>query len=309
MAEAERHDVVVLGGGAAGVGCALECLDVKLDVLLLEARTQLGGQLAEIPNSIRNLPAGRFRDGEALRRALEESAVILGERRRLGCEVVRADLDRRWLEAGDHRIDFRALVIGSGRECRRLSLAVEGDFGGDVTYQIEWRAGQFSGRPVAVVGAGDSASLDALELAKGGSHVFHVHRARTLSARADIVADIDAEPGIEELAGWEVESLAGAERLEGITVVQRDTGERRVLPVGGLVVKVGYAPNTKLFDGQIELDDEGGIVVGLDLATSREGVFAAGDVLAGSYPRVATAMGQGVLAARSVLHYLSQQAR
>jgi thioredoxin reductase (NADPH) len=309
MAEAERHDVVVLGGGAAGVGCALECLDVKLDVLLVEARTQLGGQLAEVPNSIRNLPAGCFRDGEALRRALEESAVILGERKRLGCEVLRADLDRRWLEAGDHRIDFRALVIGSGRECRRLSLAVEGDFGGDVTYQIEWRPGQFSGRPVAVVGAGDSASLDALELAKGGSHVFHVHRARTLSARADIVADIDAEPGIEELAGWEVESLAGAERLEGITVVKRDTGERRVLPVGGLVVKVGYAPNTKLFDGQIELADEGGIVVGLDLATSREGVFAAGDVLAGSYPRVATAMGQGVLAARSVLHYLSQQAR
>ena len=216
---------------------------------------------------------------------------------------------RRWLEAGGQRIAFRALVIASGRERRQHPLAVEGDFGGDVTYQIESRPGHFSGRPVAVVGAGDSASLDALELARGGSRVFHVRRARALSARPDIAADVVAEVGIEELAGWEVESLAGADRLTGITIVQPGTAERRVLPVGGLVVKIGYAPQSELFAGQIELDAEGGVVVGADLATSREGVFAAGDVVAGSYPRVATAMGQGVLAARSVLRFLSQPAR
>ena len=304
MAQTERHDIVVVGGGAAGVGCALECHDVKRDVLLLESQPRLGGQLAEVTNSIRNLPAGRFRDGEALRRALEESADILGEQRRVDCAVERVDLGRRFVEASGRRIGFRALVIASGRRRRRLPIASEGDLGGDVTYQIELRPGHFAGRPVAVVGPGDSAALDALELAEAGSHVVLLHRSRTLSARADIVAAVGAEPRIDELAGWEVESLNGAERLEAIRAVQGDTGERRRLAVGGLVVKVGYAPNTEPFRGQLELDREGAVVVGPDLTTSRPGVFAVGDVVAGSYPRVATAMGQGVLAARSVLRFL-----
>ncbi len=305
MAEAEKHDVAIVGGGPAGVSCALECHDVKLDFLLLEAQPRLGGQLAEAPNSIRNLPAGRFPDGAALRRALEESALVLGERRRVRCEVERVELGRRWVETGDRRIGFRALVIASGRRRRRLPIAVEGDFGGDVTYQIEREPGHFAGRPVAVVGPGDSAALDALELAGSGSRLVLLHRSRTLSARPDVVAAVEAEPKIEVLAGWEVESLAGAERLESITAVKRETGARRVLNVGGLVVKVGYAPNTEPFRGQIDLDPEGAVVVGPDLATSQRGVFAAGDVVSDSYLRVATAMGQGVLAARSLLHFLS----
>jgi len=305
MAEPEEHDVVIVGGGAAGVSCALECHDVKLDFMLLEAEPRLGGQLAEAPNSIRNLPAGRFPNGAALRRALEESALILSERCRVGCEVERVELGRRWVETGDLRIGFRALVIASGRRCRRLPIAVEGDFGGDVTYQIERRPGHFAGRPVAVIGPGDSAALDALELAGSGSRMVLLHRSRALSARPDIVAAVEAEPQIEVLPGWVVESLAGAERLESITAVQLETGVRRVLNVGGLVVKVGYAPNTEPFRSQIDVDHEGAVVVGPDLATSQRGVFAAGDVVSGGYPRVATAMGQGVLAARSLLRFLS----
>ena len=304
MARVEQHDVVVVGGGPAGVSCALECLDVKLDVVLLEERPRLGGQLADAPNSIRNLPAGRFADGEALREALEQSARLLGERCRVGAALRQADLAQRWLGVGNGRLEFRALVIASGRRRRLLPFAEEGALGGDVTYQIERARDHFAGRSVVVVGGGDSAALDALELAEAGSRVKLLHRSPMLTARPEIVADVRAAPRVEDWTGWEVVSLQGQERLEALVAAHAQTGERRVLRAERLVVKLGYAPSTEPFHGQLELDREGAVVVGPELTTSQRGVFAAGDVVAGSYPRVAVAMGQGVLAARSVQRYL-----
>src|SRR5207245_4223806 len=104
--------------------------------------------------------------------------------------------------------------------------------------------------------------------------------------------------------GWELESLDGGDRLDGVTVVRRADGQRRRLDAGGLVVKIARVPRTDLFRGQLELDRVGAVVVDREMQTSRDGVFAAGDVVAGAYARVAAALGQGALAARSVLRYL-----
>ena len=224
---------------------------------------------------------------------------------RAGNPVHNVNVRARRLEVSGDLFEFKALVIASGRRRRTLPVAPEGAFGGDVTYQMEERRAHFEGQPVAVIGGGDSASLDALELAKAGSRVSLIHRAAKLSARPDIVADVQKTPNIEQLAGWEIASLEGDDHLEAVTVAARETGERRVLEVQRVVLKLGYAANTEAFHGQVELDAQGAVVVGPDLATSQAGVFAAGDVVAGSYPRVATAMGQGVLAARSVLEYVS----
>ena len=159
------------------------------------------------------------------------------------------------------------------------------------------------GRDVVVIGGGDSATLDALELARHGSTVTLVHRSPALSARDDIVEQIRREPGIENLAGWELESVHGGEQLEEV-VLQRADGQRRRVLAQGLVVKIARVPRTQLFRGQLELDRSGAIIVDHELRTSRDGVVAAGDVVADAYARVATALGQGVLAARSVLRFL-----
>ena len=178
---------------------------------------------------------------------------------------------------------------------QQLPAAEDGAFGGDVTYLLEARPGRFVGRDVVVIGGGDSGTLDALELARAGSKVWLVHRSDALSARHDIVGRVRRESRIEDLPGWELESLDGGERLEGVTVVRRADGERRRLDAGGLVV-------------QLELDPAGAIVVDQEMRTSRDGVFAAGDVVANSYARIASAAGQGALAARSVLRHLQSRA-
>jgi thioredoxin reductase (NADPH) len=302
--EDDHCDVVIVGAGVAGVSCALECVDIRLDTVVFEANGRPGGQLVEIPHSVRNVATGPPRSGPTLRDSLEDSTGILGARLRLSHPVTRAELGERWVEVGGARIYARALVIATGTSRQQLPVAPDGAFGGDVTYLVEARPGQFVGRDVVVVGGGDSGTLDALELARAGSKVTLIHRSAALSARQDIVEQVHQEPRIQSLAGWEVSSLEGGDRLTAVNLVRRADGQRRRVKAGGLVVKIARVPRTDLFRGQLELDGAGAVVVDRDLQTSCPGVFAAGDVVSGAYPRVVAAMGQGSLAARSVLRYL-----
>lgn len=301
----EHHQVVIIGGGLAGVSCALECYDIQLDTILLEMQAKVGGQITEIPFHVRNVAAGVYDDEHPLLLALEQSAAILGDRARRSWSVDQVDLGERWVQSAGRRLAADAIVIATGVGLRRLSAAVEGDFGGDVTYELGSDLDRFAGRPVVVIGGGDNATLDALALARSESSVTLVHRGERLASRPDIAGQLRDDPRITELGGWELDDVRGNVRLEEVVLVRLANGERRSIKAGGLVVKVGKAPRTDLFRDQLEIDRSGAIVVDETLATSRPGVFAAGDVVAGAYWRIATAMGQGSLAARSVLRHLA----
>jgi thioredoxin reductase (NADPH) len=303
MASEEYHDVVIIGGGAAGINCALECFDIQLDTVVFEGDGRPGGQLAEIAHSVRNVAAGRFSDGHALQDALEQSAAILGSRLVTGQFVTNIDLDAGCIEAEGRAVRTRAVVLTTGTSRQELAAAPDGAYGGDVTYQIAPDSGLFAGRAVVVVGGGDSATLDALELARRGSTVTLVHRSPTLTARNDIIEKVRAEPAIHDLPGWQLDALDGDDHLREVTL-RRSDGDVRRLAAGGLVVKVARVPRTDLVRDQLDVDHAGAIVVDGELGTSRAGVFAAGDVVSDAYPRVAAALGQGSLAARSVLRFL-----
>jgi thioredoxin reductase (NADPH) len=304
-----QHDVVIIGGGAAGVSAALECTDIHLDVVLLEANDSLGGQLAEIFHPIRNVATGRYAGGPALQASLQDVASLLGDRVRLRHAVMTAGLADGWVEAGDQRFHGRAVVIATGTTPQRLPVATDGAFGGDVTYQVENDSGRFAGRPVVVVGGGDSATLDALALASTASSVVLAHRSPRLTARRDIISDLRAEKRIEDLPGWEVEAVHGDERLEEVVLLHPATGERRTVRAGGLIVKISRDPGTTAFRDQVDLDRHGFVVTDSELRTSRAGVFAAGDVVSGAYWRVSNALGHGSLVSRSILRSLQEEDR
>jgi thioredoxin reductase (NADPH) len=299
-----EHDVVIVGGGPAGVSAALECADIKLEVVVLEAGATLGGQLPEILHPIRNVATGQYEGGRALQAGLQAAAKPLGDRVRLSHAVEAAGLADGWVEAHGERFRGKTLLIASGTSPGRLAAAVDGSFGGDVTYQIETEPDRFAGRPVVVVGGGDSATLDALALAALGSSVVLAHRSPLLTARHDIIAQVRDEPRIEDLPGWEVQSTQGQEHLTAVLLVNRGTGERRTVPAGGLVVKISRDPATGAFRDQLDLDRRGFVITDRDLRASRPGVFAAGDVVSGAYWRVASAFGHGSLVSRTILRYL-----
>jgi thioredoxin reductase (NADPH) len=299
-----QHDVVIIGGGPAGVSAALECKDIQLDVVLLEAGPALGGQLVEITHPVRNVATGWYADGPALRTALQTAAEGLGDVVRLEQPVSAADLAGGWLEAAGQRVAGKAVLIASGTTPEHLPIAADGAFGGDVTYHVESDPDRFTGRPVVVVGGGDSATLDALYLAPLASSVILAHRSEALTARHDIVARLRAERRVEELPGWQVESLQGGDRLEEVVLVHPATGERRTVPAGGLVVKISRDPCTQPFRDQVNVDRRGFILADSELRTSLPGVFAAGDVVSGAYWRVSSALGQGSLVSRAILRYL-----
>ena len=305
----DHHQVVIIGGGMAGLSCALECYDIQLDTVVLEMQAELGGQVTEIPFHVRNVAAGVYDDQHPLPLAVERSAVILSDRARRSWPVDRINVRERWVESAGRRLVADTLVIATGVGLRRLPAAADGAFGGDVTYQLGSDLDRFAGRPVVVIGGGDNATLDALALAQTKSPVTLVHRSERLASRPDIASQLRDDPRITELGGWELDTVVGDDRLDEVVLVRPATGERKSVKAGGLVVKVGKAPRTELVQDQLETDHSGAVVVDETLATSRPGVFAAGDVVAGAYWRIATAIGQGSLAARSVLRHLKAAPR
>jgi thioredoxin reductase len=297
------HDVVVIGAGAAGVSAAIECFDIQLDVLVLEATSKVGGQIDQIPHTVRNV-ATAWDGNDALVDALARHASIVGDRLKFDQTVTRIDLAAGLVDAGAHRYRTRSVLVATGSRRRELENAPDGSFGGDVTYLVEPHLARFGGQPMAVFGGGDSAALDALALAATGSPVTLIHRSPHLTARRDLVARVRAEGRITEMAGWNLDKLVGSDRLQGIDVSDHSTGEHQRLDVRGVVLKLGRAQRVDLVRDQLNLGARGGIAVDAQLRTSDPRTFAAGDVVEGAYERIATAMGQGSLAARSIVTYL-----
>ncbi len=303
MATETLHDVAVIGAGAAGVSAAIECYDIKLDVVLLESANGVGGQIDQIPHTVRNVAPAP--DGnEALVDALARHASTLGDRLQLDRTVIRVDLAGGFIETGTHRYRAQSVLVATGSRRRELDNAPDGSFGGDVTYLVEPHRARFAGLPMAVFGGGDSALLDALELAEAGSPVTLVHRSPRFTARSDVVERVRSEGRITEMAGWTLDTIVGSDRVKGIDILEPKSGEHRRLEVAGVVLKLGRTPCTDLVRGQVELGTHGGIAVNGDLRTSDPRTFAAGDVVDGAYERIATAIGQGSLAARSILNFL-----
>lgn len=292
------YDAVIVGGGPAGISCALECHESGLDVVVLERAERVGGQLSLIPGPVYNYAAGFFESGEAMRNELEKVAqLFLTDRIKTACNVLSMNLAQKEIVTDAGTFKGKTVFLATGYRLKEFDLPVPVGFVDDVLYRSGIYRESLRGKPIVIIGGGDSAVFTALDLAEYCSHVTVLARGQNFKARPDIVARMNSHDVIEVHTNSVVSRLVGQDSLESVVAVN-ETGEFEI-KCTKLIAKLGYLPNTELFADQLQ-NVRGHITVEQNFATSIAGVFAGGDIVQPGYDRIAFAAGSGMMAARSI---------
>jgi thioredoxin reductase (NADPH) len=301
------RDVIIIGSGPAGLTAALYTARANLKPLLIEG-LEAGGQLM-LTTLVENWPG--FRDGIM---GPDLMAEMRTQSQRFGAEIIRGNVTSVDLLSypyvvstadGIHRC--RALIIATGASARLLGLPSERSLLGHGVSTCATCDGYFfRGKPIAVVGGGDSAMEEAIFLTKFASHVTVVHRRATLRASKIMQDKAFANPRISFEWNTEIEDIRDTAKGEVTSMVLYNslTGERKEIEVDGVFVAIGHTPNTALFAGQLEMDPNGYIITHSGSRTTVPGVFACGDVQDHHYRQAITAAGSGCMAAIDAEKYL-----
>jgi thioredoxin reductase (NADPH) len=301
------RDVIIIGSGPAGLTAALYSARANLKPLLIEG-LEAGGQLM-LTTLVENWPG--FRDGIM---GPELMADMRAQAQRFGAEIVRGNVTAVDLLSypyvvktadGVHRC--RALIIATGASARLLGLPSERALLGHGVSTCATCDGYFfRGKPIAVVGGGDSAMEEAIFLTKFASQVTVVHRRATLRASKIMQDKAFANPKISFEWNSEIEAIhdLGKGEVTAMALLNSVTGERKEIVVDGVFVAIGHTPNTELFLGQVETDPNGYIITHSGSRTTVPGVFACGDVQDHHYRQAITAAGSGCMAAIDAEKYL-----
>jgi thioredoxin reductase (NADPH) len=307
-----HRNVTIIGSGPAGLTAALYAARANLKPLVIEG-IEAGGQLM-LTTMVENYPG--FRDGVM---GPELMADMRAQAERFGAEIIqgnvtRADLMRRpfKLEVNDKLLYSETLIIATGASSRLLGLPAERALlGHGVSTCATCDGFFFRGKPIAVVGGGDSALEEATFLTKFASKVTVIHRRDTLRASKIMQDKAFENEKIDFAWNSEIEDILDTSKGEVTGVLLRDTitGERTDLEVDGVFVAIGHTPNTGLFVGQLEMDRNGYIITGQGTATNIPGVFACGDVQDHVYRQAVTAAGTGCMAAIDAERWLEHVPR
>ncbi|KAF6244622.1 thioredoxin-disulfide reductase [Nitrosopumilus sp. b2] len=304
-----KFDVIIIGAGPSGYTAGIYCSRAGYDTLILSGILP-GGQLVNT-TEVENYPG--FENGimgpdlmiEMRKQSQRMGTTIIDD------EAVDVDFRRKPLKVltASEEYEGRAVIIATGANPRKLGLEGEETFGGKgVSYCATCDGPFFRNQELVVVGGGDSAIEEATFLTKFATTVHLVHRRDKL--RASKVMQERAFNNEKIKFHWDsaVIDIKGNEKMQQAVLKNLKTNEESTLDVGGLFVAIGHVPNTKLFKNQIDLDDEGYVVLKDKTHTNVEGVFAAGDVHDRSYRQAITAAGFGCMAAIDVDKYLTESA-
>ncbi|MDX3852931.1 thioredoxin-disulfide reductase [Streptomyces sp. AK02-01A] len=303
------RNVIIIGSGPAGYTAALYTARASLNPLVFEGAVTAGGALMNTTD-VENFPG--FRDGIMGPDLMDN---MRAQAERFGAELVPDDVIAVDL-TGDiktvtdtagtvHRA--KAVIVTTGSQHRKLGLANEDTLSGrGVSWCATCDGFFFKDQDIAVIGGGDTAMEEATFLSRFAKSVTIVHRRDTLRASKAMQDRAFSDPKIKFAWDSEVAEIHGDHKLSGLTLRNTKTGETSELPVTGLFIAVGHDPRTDLFKGQLDLDNEGYLIVAApSTRTNLSGVFAAGDVVDHTYRQAITASGTGCSAALDAERFLA----
>lgn len=297
------YDIIVIGGGPAGLTAATYARRAGKTVLVLE-KDAFGGQINWSPR-VENFPSHISVSGVELGDMLLAQAMEQGADVELEevCGVTVKDGVKHVDTLSGAKFEARALIIATGAKPRMLGLEREAALvGSGVCFCAVCDGAFYKDMPVAVTGGGNSALQDALLLSEKCSRVYLIHRRDSFRGEAKLVEALRAKENVEFVLNSSVSALEGDTELEAIVV---DTqGEKRKIPVAGLFVAIGHKPDNAAFTSLFEMDSAGYALSGEDCCTASEGVFVAGDCRAKRVHQLTTAVADGSVAALAACEYL-----
>lgn len=301
------HDVLIIGAGPAGLSAARWCDELGLDTLVLEQDAEVGGQLLSVHNPIQNYLGARAANGRELRgRFVEQTKDCDFDLwTNVGIEGVDLKAKRITLRSGEE-LQSIAIIIATGLRRRKLGVPGEDEFIGSGIIESATRdREQFAGKDVCVIGGGDAAAENALLLAEVCPTVTLVHRGKKMRARREFTEQLHANHCITVFPESIVHRIIGTNRVEAVEIERAQAIKAFQMAVQGVIVRIGFEPNTDFVHGQLELDERGYVVVGSQQETSVANVFAIGDVANPLAPTISGAVGAGATAAKVIASRLN----
>jgi thioredoxin reductase (NADPH) len=301
------YDVIILGAGPAGLTAALYAARARLKTLVVTG-PMLGGQIA-LTSQVDNYPG--FPEGVT---GPELSDKFKAQAEKFGAEFLEADVSGVDFSAPPYRvtadgktIEARAVIVATGMNHRKLGVPGEDRLMGRGVFACATcDAALYEDRKVTVVGGGDSAVQEAIDLAQYASEVNIIHRRDETRACRCLMDAAEANPKIKFLYHTAVTEILGDRRVQQVRLSDLKTGESHLVETDGVLVAIGWDPNTAMFRGQLDMNDEGYLKTD-GVKTSKPGVYAAGDLTDTLYRQVVTSCGSGCAAALEAIRLLEQR--